>query len=55
MGAVQGVQYAFLLLAILLLASRFPQIREQLGPREWVQKILAILIVGAGLYLIAIS
>ncbi|NIT03664.1 EamA family transporter [Candidatus Saccharibacteria bacterium] len=54
-GALQGVQYAFLLVLIVFLSKRFPQLKEQLGLREWSLKIFAIAVVGIGLYLISIS
>ncbi|GMR18922.1 MAG: hypothetical protein BMS9Abin34_044 [Patescibacteria group bacterium] len=54
-GALQGVQYVFVLILIVLLARRLPQLREQFGSREKVKKILATVLVAAGLYLLAVG
>lgn len=53
-GAVQGVQYVFLLILVVILAKRFPQLQEKLGAREWFQKGIAVGAVALGLYLLSI-
>lgn len=53
-NALQGVQYAFLLVIALILSWKFPQIlKEQMGRMSIVQKVIAILLISLGLGLIA--
>ncbi|OGL86096.1 hypothetical protein A3I40_01890 [Candidatus Uhrbacteria bacterium RIFCSPLOWO2_02_FULL_48_12] len=53
-NALQGVQYAFLFLLILMISSFAPRlIKESLSPSVIVQKTIAILILAAGLVLVA--
>lgn len=47
--ALQGVQYAFLFLLVVLLGRRFPQLRERFTGAIVLQKVLAIVIIGIGL------
>lgn len=54
-AALQGVQYAFLLVFEFLLTRRFPEIGEKFTAHEMLDKIVAVLVVGAGLYLLSIS
>jgi len=52
-NALQGLQYVFLLLMVLILAKWHPNIlSENLKGRALIQKIIAILLVGAGLVLL---
>jgi len=54
-NALQGIQYAFLLVFTILLSLKFPQIlKEQISGKIILQKILAILLISAGLVLIAL-
>ncbi|MFH1430777.1 MAG: EamA family transporter [Candidatus Uhrbacteria bacterium] len=52
-NAMQGVQYAFLFLFVLVLGRRLPQLREQLNRRVVVQKLAAIGVIIIGLALLA--
>lgn len=53
-NALQGVQYAFLFLLILVLSNFAPRlIKESLSPAVIVQKTIAILILALGLVLVA--
>lgn len=54
-GALQGVQYAFLLILIVLLSRRFPQLKEELSRRAIIQKVLAIIFIGVGLVILAVG
>ncbi len=40
---------------VVFLAKKFPQLREKLGPREWLQKGIAVGAVALGLGILAIS
>jgi len=54
--AAQGLQYAFVLVLVLILAKRFPQIwQERFSPLILTQKIAAIFLIGAGLVLLTIN
>lgn len=48
-GALQGVQYAFLLILIVFLSRYFPQLKEEFSWRAIVQKALAIVLIAVGL------
>lgn len=51
-GALQGVQYVFLLLLVVLLSRYFPQLKEEFSRRAVVQKVLAIAMVVVGLVIL---
>jgi len=54
-NALQGTQYIFLFLLILLLSTKFPRIlKEELGQGVLVQKIIGIMLVSLGLYILII-
>lgn len=55
-NALQGIQYAFLLILAVILSQKFPQILEE-KITGWIiiQKILAILLIGGGLMILAIG
>jgi len=54
-NALQGVQYVFLLIFAALLSLKFPQIlKEEISRKVLFQKILAILLIGSGLTLLAL-
>jgi len=53
--ALQGVQYVFIFIMVLVLAKYFPKIlKEEMKGFVLVQKIVSILFIGAGIYLLAI-
>jgi len=53
-NALQGIQHAFLLIFATLLSLKFPQILKEAISREVIfQKIIAILLIGGGLALLA--
>ncbi len=55
-NALQGVQYVFLLILAALLSLKFPQVlKEQIAKEVILQKIVAILIIGGGLIILALS
>lgn len=54
-NALQGIQYAFLLIMVVLLSLKFPKIlKEEISQEVISQKIVAILLIGAGLVLLAL-
>jgi drug/metabolite transporter (DMT)-like permease len=53
-GAIQGVQYAFLFVLSITLVRYFPQLKETTTPRQKVGKALAIVAIGFGLYFMTI-
>jgi len=54
-NALQGVQYVFLLLLVLLLVKKYPGIMdEELGRGVMMQKVLGIILVMLGLYLLMV-
>jgi len=54
-NALQGVQYAFLLIFAVLLSSTFPKIlKEEISREVILQKITAVIIIGAGLTILAL-
>ena len=53
-NALQGINYAFLLVFIIFLSLKFPKILKEEVSREILfQKIIAILLIGGGLVLLA--
>ena len=55
-NALEGTKYAFLLIFSLFLSFKFPQIlKEKISKKILIQKILAILLIGAGLVILAFS
>ncbi|XOB41486.1 MAG: hypothetical protein ACKKMS_02060 [Candidatus Nealsonbacteria bacterium] len=54
-NALQGIQYAFLLVFIIFLSLKFPKIlKEEISRKLLLQKIIAILLIGGGLVLLTI-
>lgn len=52
-NALQGVQYLFLFLIILVISTKFPRVlKEEIGGGVILQKIIGILFVGLGLYML---
>lgn len=54
-GALQGVQYVFLLLLVVFLSRYFPQLKEEFSRREVVQKVSAIAMVVVGLVILMVN
>lgn len=55
-NALQGIQYVFLLIFTILLSLKFPRIlKEEISKEVIFQKVVAILLVGAGLALLALK
>jgi drug/metabolite transporter (DMT)-like permease len=53
--ALQGVQYIVLFLIIIILSKKFPKVlEEKLTPNVLGQKIIAIILIGIGLYVLTI-
>ncbi|MDP6756431.1 MAG: DMT family transporter [Patescibacteria group bacterium] len=53
-NAMQGVQYAFLLVMVLILSKKFPKIlSEKLSGGALMQKVIAIILISIGIILIA--
>jgi len=51
-SALQGVQYLFLFIIILIISTRFPKVlHEQLGGGVFLQKLIGTVMVTLGLYL----
>lgn len=54
-NALQGIQYAFLLILTLFLSKKFPEIlKEKISGWILLQKILAILFIGGGLVILSL-
>ncbi len=54
-NALQGVQYVFLLVLSIFLSFKFPQIlKEQMAKEIIIQRIVAVLLIGGGLVLLAL-
>ena len=52
-NALQGTQYLFLIILVLIMSSKFPKIlNEELGRGVMVQKMIGIMLVGMGLYVL---
>ncbi len=55
-NALQGTQYAFLLVFTVFLSLKFPKIlKEEISKEILIQKIIAILLIGGGLVLLALK
>ncbi|HTW97021.1 MAG TPA: EamA family transporter [Candidatus Methylomirabilis sp.] len=53
--ALQGSQYIFLFLIVLVLSEKFPQVlKEEVGRSILFQKIMGMILVGIGLYMLAV-
>jgi len=52
--ALQGTQYAFVFLAVLLLTYNHPKLlREKISVQIMIQKIIAVMFIALGIWLIA--
>lgn len=55
-NALQGVQYLFLIVIVLIMSAKFPQIvKEEVGRGVLLQKIIGVLLVSIGLYFLVFS
>jgi drug/metabolite transporter (DMT)-like permease len=55
-NALQGIQFAFLILIVLLMSVRFPKIlKEEMGRGVLVQKIAGVCLVSIGLYFLMVG
>jgi drug/metabolite transporter (DMT)-like permease len=55
-NSLQGVQYLFLFLLVLLLSARFPKImKEEIGKGVLLQKLIGVGLVSLGLYLLLLK
>lgn len=54
-NALQGTQYVFLLIIVILLARKFPDVlREEIGKGVMLQKMIGVVLVAMGLYLLVV-
>ena len=51
-NSLQGLQYVFVLILALLLFRKFPKLREEFSREIIIQKIIAIILIGAGLFIL---
>lgn len=55
-NSLQGAQYIFLFIIVLFLSSKYPKVlKEELGGAVLFQKILGALLIGIGLYMLAVN
>jgi hypothetical protein len=47
-----GTQFVFILILALIFTKKFPQLKEDLNKKVIIQKVIAILLIAIGLYLI---
>ncbi len=53
-NSLQGTQYVFLFFIVLFLSAKYPKVlKEELGGGVLIQKVLGILLIGIGLYMLA--
>jgi drug/metabolite transporter (DMT)-like permease len=54
-NSLQGIQFLFLIILVLLISAKFPKLlKEELGRDIMLQKIMGVVLVGAGLYLLTL-
>jgi len=53
-NAIAGTQFVFLLILTILLYKKFPQLKEKVTAKIIIQKIIAILFIALGLYLLVV-
>lgn len=53
-NSLQGLQYVFVLILAYLLFKKFPKVREQFGKKIIIQKVIAIVLIGLGLFFLII-
>ena len=49
-NSLQGIQYIFILVLAYLFFKKFPKLREQFSKEIIIQKIIAIILIGLGLF-----
>ena len=49
-NSLQGIQYVFILILAYLFFKKFPKLREQFSKEIIIQKIIAIILIGLGLF-----
>jgi threonine/homoserine/homoserine lactone efflux protein len=55
-NALQGTQYIFLFIMVLVLSSKYPKfLKEEAGRDILFQKIIGGLLIGIGLYMLAVN
>lgn len=54
-NALQAIQYAAIFMMTAVLGKKIPQLKESLNYKQVIQKIVAIILIGIGLYFIAIT
>ncbi len=54
-NALQAIQYAFVFILATLLGTKIPQLKESLNYKQSIQKIIAIILIALGLYLLTIK
>jgi drug/metabolite transporter (DMT)-like permease len=55
-NALQGTQYIFLFVMVMFLSAKYPKVlREELGGEVLFQKIIGALLIGIGLYMLAVT
>ncbi|MFZ5559517.1 MAG: EamA family transporter [Patescibacteria group bacterium] len=53
-NSLQGLQYAFVLILALLLFRKIPSLREEFSKKIIAQKVIAIILIGIGLFILII-
>jgi len=54
-NSLQGTQYVFLFFLVLFISAKFPKIlKEELGGGVLLQKIIGVMLIGAGLYMLVV-
>jgi drug/metabolite transporter (DMT)-like permease len=55
-NALQGIQYIFLFIIVMFLSAKYPKVlREELGGEVLFQKVIGALLIGIGLYMLAVT
>lgn len=54
-NALQAIQYAFIFILTTILGKKIPSLKEKLHTKELARKIIAIILIGLGLYFITFS
>jgi len=52
--SLQGFQYVFVLILAYLIFKKFPKVREQFEKEIIIQKVIAIVLIGLGLFFLII-
>jgi drug/metabolite transporter (DMT)-like permease len=55
-NALQGVQYVFLFIIVMFLSTKYPRVlKEELGGEVLFQKVIGAILIGIGLYMLAVT